>query len=381
MKMNKKRSFLVIILALALVLMMGCNSNENNNKKNDQGTETSTPGNTVNETFNYSDGLSENGFYDGVKASDLVEVQANNAMTIPADVHTVTEEGIQAVLDELLASVVTYTEVMDRAIADGDTVNIDFVGSIDGVEFDGGSTNGGGYDVIIGETNFIDDFIEQLIGHKPGEVFDIEVTFPEDYQKEDLAGKDAVFGITINFISEPVTPELTDELVAERWSESHDSVTVEELKATISKDLQLNAVKNYIQIQLSETLTVSSVPEAVRQYQIDTMRQYYTSTAARYGVSADEFVAATQGFETLEAMIEGSEEDIISNAETALIIQAVAEVNNIEVTSDNLSAYFKTFLGLSDYSQVEEIYGLPYLKNAVLQDTVLEYLAGIAVFE
>lgn len=85
-------------------------------------------------------------------------------------------------------------------VADGDTVNIDYVGSIDGVEFDGGNTNGQGTDLVIGSGSYIDDFEEQLIGAHPGDTVDVNVTFPEDYGNEDLNGKDALFKVTINGI-------------------------------------------------------------------------------------------------------------------------------------------------------------------------------------
>lgn len=83
---------------------------------------------------------------------------------------------------------------------DGDTVNIDFTGTVDGEEFDGGSTNGEGYDLVLGSNSFIDDFEEQIEGHHPGETFDVNVTFPDDYSETSLAGKDAVFETTLNGI-------------------------------------------------------------------------------------------------------------------------------------------------------------------------------------
>ena len=85
-------------------------------------------------------------------------------------------------------------------IEDGDTVNIDYVGSIDGVEFEGGNTNGNGADLVIGSHTSIDDFEEQLIGHHPGDSVDVTVTFPEDYGKDELNGKEALFKVTINGI-------------------------------------------------------------------------------------------------------------------------------------------------------------------------------------
>lgn len=92
------------------------------------------------------------------------------------------------------------TEDTSLTVADGDTVNIDYVGTVDGVEFDGGSTNGAGTDLVIGSGSYIDDFEDQLIGAHPGDEVQVEVTFPDDYGSQDLAGKDAVFAVTVNGI-------------------------------------------------------------------------------------------------------------------------------------------------------------------------------------
>lgn len=96
----------------------------------------------------------------------------------------------------------SYLTDTSLTVEDGDTVNIDYVGSIDGVEFDGGSTNGSGTDLVIGSGSYIDDFEEQLIGAHPGDTVDVTVTFPEDYGNEELNGKEALFVVTINGIYE-----------------------------------------------------------------------------------------------------------------------------------------------------------------------------------
>lgn len=95
-----------------------------------------------------------------------------------------------------------YSTDTSLTVKDGDTVNIDYVGSVDGVEFDGGSTQGMGTDLVIGSGSYIDDFEDQLIGAHPGDTVEVNVTFPEDYSASDLAGKDAVFTVTVNGIYE-----------------------------------------------------------------------------------------------------------------------------------------------------------------------------------
>ena len=96
----------------------------------------------------------------------------------------------------------SYSTDTSLTVEDGDTVNIDYVGTADGVEFDGGSTEGMGTDLVIGSGSYIDDFEEQLIGAHPGETVEVNVTFPDDYYSTDMAGKDAVFTVTINGIYE-----------------------------------------------------------------------------------------------------------------------------------------------------------------------------------
>ena len=96
----------------------------------------------------------------------------------------------------------SYSTDSSLTVEDGDTVNIDYVGSIDGVEFDGGNTQGMGTDLVIGSGSYIDDFEDQLIGAHPGDQVDVYVTFPEDYGVEELNGKEALFQVTVNGIYE-----------------------------------------------------------------------------------------------------------------------------------------------------------------------------------
>ena len=118
---------------------------------------------------------------------------------ITADVeNSVTDDSVAGSVIE--AEETTYQTDPSLTVADGDTVNIDYVGSIDGVEFAGGNTQGMGTDLVIGSGSYIDDFEEQLIGAHPGDNVTVTVTFPEDYGKENLNGKEAVFEVTVNGI-------------------------------------------------------------------------------------------------------------------------------------------------------------------------------------
>ena len=190
------------------------------------------------ENFSYSSGLDENGYWEGVKALDYVTLPENFAsLTFKRSEIEPTEEELQSEIDSLLSDHSTEKQVTDRAAADGDTVNIDYAGSVDGVAFSGGTYSG--YSLTLGSGTFVDGFEDQIVGHTPGETFDVTVTFPEGYSDSTdsegntvvLSGKKAVFSVTLNYISEKVLPELTDAWVAENYGESDDVHTVEELKA------------------------------------------------------------------------------------------------------------------------------------------------------
>ena len=126
------------------------------------------------------------------KTSDNTGSSDNTTASSSSDTGSTTDNGTEN----------SYSTDTSLTVEDGDTVNIDYVGTVDGVEFDGGSTEGMGTDLVIGSGSYIDDFEEQLIGAHPGETVEVNVTFPDDYYSTDMAGKDAVFTVTINGIYE-----------------------------------------------------------------------------------------------------------------------------------------------------------------------------------
>src|SRR5699024_9878611 len=147
-----------------------------------------------------------------------------------------------------------------RAAADGDTVNIDYTGTIDGVAFDGGSATGDS--LTLGSGRFIDNFEEQIVGHMPGETFDVTVTFPEDYGNEELNGKEAVFETTLNYIAETSLPELTDDWVTSNLNTQLGITSVEGLRSYVEGILLFEQQANEIYTQLNDQLTISEdLPE------------------------------------------------------------------------------------------------------------------------
>jgi trigger factor len=365
--MNKKKILgITLIVTLTLILAVGCSNN---------GAEDETPtGNNGGVDFSYSDNLDENGFWQGITALEYVTLPEYTGIEIPAEVHNVSD----AVIDEQLYNIThEYSEdleVYDRAIVDGDTVNIDYVGTIDGEPFEGGNTQGMGADVTIGVTQYIDDFLEQLIGREPGESFDIEVTFPDDYHQTELAGKDAVFSTTVNYIAEHSHPELTDEFVASNLQEVYGVSTVEELMDFIRENVQITTVEVYLQNYLIENSEVTDVPQMMIDYQTNAMLAYYQDYADQYQVELVDFLEMFMQIGSVDELIESTANENRENAKFHLIVQALAEEASLSVDEDDISEYFLFNMGIADYSGHVDFFGLPYIKLSVMHQAVMDHI-------
>lgn len=390
---NRKITGIVALLLAGILVMSACGVQEVTPPTETPTTEATqivseTETGNIQETvspvpaFSQSEGISDSGYWEGIKALDYVELADYEALKIPAQSVEVSDEALQTEIDNLLSNYTSDKQVTDRAVVDGDTINIDYVGSVDGVEFEGGSTQGNGADVTIGVTSYIDDFLEQLIGHTPGETFDIQVTFPDPYESNtELSGKEAVFNVTINSISETVTPELTDQFVSENLTASYGWATVDEMRSAMKEDLKTNAIYRYIQDYLVENSTVSSTPESIIAYVEKSLLAYYQGYADMYGMSLEDFLVSFMGVESADQFIASYSEENLKQANYYLIMQAIAEDLKISVSTEDVAAYFVKFMKTDDYSSYETEYGLPYLKQVVLYQTVLDNIADNAIFE
>jgi len=384
-----KKSFKVL-LPMVVILMLAftaCNndSDESNGNPNNETVNSTqnTPQNNSNyqPEFDYSQGLDENGFWAGITALNYVDLFDIMNIVVPHDVHYIPAAAIQSEVDHILMFFAGSTHIFDRAVAHGDTIDIDFVGSVDGVEFAGGSTNGMGMEVTIGVTQFIDDFLYQLIGVMPGDTINVEVTFPDDYFEPSLAGLGALFITTVNFILEPGEVELNDEFVATNLAIFEGWTTVDEMWNGIENDMRRGPLQQFIGEMLINETTVSSVPQSIITYQKNSILEEYRMGAVDSGMELEHFIHMFMGIESIDELIAIHEDDIIEQATFFLIIQAVAEEAGIRITADDLEAYFLNFSGSSDYSMFEDLFGLPYLKKIILSQHVLEFLIDNVVFE
>lgn len=368
--MNAKKIIcLLLAIAIGIGVLAGCGAAASGSAS---GSGSSSDAETA--TFDYSKGLSEDGHFEGVEASDYLTLPAYKGIVIPAEESVAKDEDVQAEIDYIAQNYTTTEEVTDRAVEDGDSLNIDYVGTVDGVEFDGGSTGGTGTNVTIGVTNYIDDFLEQLIGHKPGENFDIEVTFPDDYTNEELAGKDAIFNITINYIAVDVVPTVDDEFVATNFKEKYGFETVQDLRDDITASLVANQEQTYIWTFLDENTEFKELPESVIQFEKDLLLQDYTSSVAQYGLDLETYLSIL-GYESTDALLEENADYIETMAKQVLIALAVARAESFTTEDKDISA----FLGADDFSDFNDYYGRPFVAMNCLQSQVNDFVMENAV--
>ena len=331
--------------------------------------------------FSYSDGFDENGYLKGVTAADYVTLPDDYAdITIDAALGEVSDEDVTAFIEQnYLSSFSTTEQVTDRAAADGDTVNIDYVGTVDGVEFDGGSTQGQGTNLTLGSGAYIEGFEEQIVGHTPGETFDVNVTFPEDYTEE-LAGKDAVFETTLNYINETVLPELTDDWVAENLSEATPFTDVATLNAYAQRQVSFNNQCNDVFAALRDKATFSeTLPEEALEYYRDNFRYEIYSMAQSYGVSMND-VAQGNGYETVEDFVTAAESLLEAQLQQALLLQAVAEKSGLQCDTETLNSEFSYYAGTNLDAWVA-LYGENFNKNQLLTSMVMQNLIDQVQYE
>ncbi|MCR4567417.1 MAG: trigger factor [Pseudobutyrivibrio sp.] len=220
--------------------------------------------------------------------------------------------------------------------AKGDTTVIDFEGFIDGVAFEGGK--GENYDLELGSGSFIPGFEDQLIGHKAGEDVEVEVTFPENYQAEDLAGKAATFKCHIHEVKGKDIPKLDDEYVAD----TTEFETVEEYKASVKERLENNKKAEGRRAQEDEAIakvveaSKMEIPDAMVDYQVENMINDFANNMAQQGLSLQQYMQFT-GM-TMEAFREQVRPDALARTQSSLVLEEIVKVEKIEASDADIEA-------------------------------------------
>ena len=305
------------------------------------------------EAFDYSDGLDESGYWSGIKALDYVTLPEDfGSIALKENDLTPTEDELQQQVDNLLNQYTSSQPVTGRAAQSGDVANIDYTGTVDGVAFTGGTATG--YDLTLGSGSFIDGFEDQIIGHNVGDTFDVTVTFPDGYGDSTdaegntitLSGKEAVFSVTLNAITQSVVPTLTDEWVETNFAASDDLHTADALRQYFDSALYANNLDNAVMDYLLNNATFKEIPTQITSYYIRMFLNYHSQLATQYGMELDAYAQA-KGYADANAMLADSDAYFEHLAKQDLVFQAIAEQLDITPTQEQIdsanSSYTDTY--------------------------------------
>ena len=251
---------------------------------------------------------------------------------------TVTDQDVEDAVKRELEKDSRLVMVTDRAAQDGDTVKIDFDGSVDGVAFDGGK--GENYPLQLGSGSFIPGFEEQIVGHSAGDAFDVEVTFPEDYHAKELAGKAAVFKTVLHEIQTREVPELNDAYADDKGFDSAEAFR-EDVKQKLADAKAKSAAaanENAVIGKVVENAQIE-LPEPMIETQVEQMIDDYARRMQSQGLQLDQYMEYT-GM-TMDKLKEQFHPQAVRNLKTRLTLEKVVEAENIEVSEDAIDAEIK----------------------------------------
>ncbi|MBQ9550777.1 MAG: trigger factor [Lachnospiraceae bacterium] len=332
----KKLMITVAVMLFSLSFFTGCSKNSG---------EEAAAGITAADTAKGSEeGRNTAKSLEDADLSDLITLGEYKGLKVTLEDTTVSDDDVKAAENSALSLKKTQEPVTDRAAQEGDTVNIDYEGKKDGVPFSGGTAKG--HDLELGSHSFIDGFEDGLVGAKVGETRDLNLTFPEEYHDEALAGQDVVFTVTVNSISANIIPELTDALAKEL---DPDVSSVKEYREKLKKTLQESKNEAAKAQAYGELLTAvqdkSDIASGDRlpawlldQIKAD-QKENFEASLEMYGIDLDTYLKQ-QGM-TEEDFDETLDAYARSIAAQELVVQALANAENIKVTDEDLKAQYE----------------------------------------
>lgn len=313
---------------------------------------------------------SEKVYLEEIKAEKYVELGEYKGVAVTQAQPEVTDEERDAYINQMLCI------NPERPVIEGDTVNIDYVGTLDGVAFDGGTAQG--QDLTIGSGQFIDGFEDGLVGVNIGETVDLNLSFPEDYHATEMAGKEVVFTVTVNSIMAAEPQELTDAFVQKQDLGLH---TVDEYKQYIYDELYEQAVEVY-EMNV-ETAVVSSLvesfefkkepPQAMVDRYVDVLTENLTMQAAMYGATLEQLMMM-YGMDEATYTAEIRSQAVMS-AKQYIILQAIADAENITVSEEELNAEMEKMAEEAGYASVDDV------KSQIDVQSYKEYVMGQKVMD
>ncbi len=375
--MKNRKALLVLCLAAALAAT-GCG---NKGKDSSEATSTSSAESASSASSADSTSTSEEDttpLVDGdFELEDCITLCDYKGLKLTREVEAVTDEDVESYITSMMSpEVVTDASAV---VEEGDTVNIDYEGTKDGVAFDGGTSTG--YDLVIGSDSFIDGFEDGLIGMKAGESRDLDLTFPEDYQAEDLAGAAVVFHVTVNTISR--VPDLTDAWVVANTDGEY--TTAEEYRQNARENLETNnentALQNLRQTvwtQLEENSTFKQLPSSYVEEGQTEFENNVTQEASYYGYELEEYVE-NAGL-TMDEYNSKKEQYGRSVAKSRLLLDALVQAEKVSTEDQEYKEALDTLAESysMDADTLVDTYGQDTVEQYILTSLVLDRVIGYA---
>lgn len=318
-----------------------------------------------------------------ISLKPTIEAEGYEKLAPTYDEPTVEDAELEERLNTLLDSNAPFKKLTEeRAIENNDQATFDFVGTVDGVEFDGGKAEG--FELVIGSGQFIPGFEEQMVGMNKGETKDITVTFPAEYQAADLAGKESVFTVTLHEIKAKASAELDDEMVKKLipGDESATADTVKEKVLTQIKSEKVSKIYNEtLKPQLIEALVAEynfDLPQNIVEQEID---QQINNKAKE--MSEEELATYKDNNEKIDELRDSVREDAVRSVKATFLVDALAKKENIVINDQEVSQtiYYEAMMSGQDPQQVIEYYQennlLPAVKMGMIEDKLFAKIIGI----
>ena len=291
----------------------------------------------------------------------------------------VTDAQVEAELNQIAENVASVENVEDRAAQMGDIANINFLGTVDGIAFEGGAAEN--FDLTLGSGQFIPGFEEQVVGMNVGEDKDVNVTFPADYNAEELAGKAAVFAVKLNKLSVKNVPAIDDELA----KDASEFDTLEELKADIREKKLADAQKNIdrtFENAVVEAVTANAtveVPNALVEVELDNQMNDFGYRLQMSGMSMEQYAQMMGG--DLNTMRQAFKPVAEKQAKSSLVITKVAEVEGISVSDEELEAEYAEMAKSYELEleKVKEMVPAEEIKENMMTRKTVKFLVDNAV--
>ena len=371
----KKRAIMISMLLVMALSVTGCSQKTATKDKDTKAEETAKTDDAKETESDNTEDTSEDTpttaeLMAGIDVEKCVTLGDYKGVTVEKTIQSVTDEDVQNEIDNALAN---YPVEVDQAAKEGDTVNIDYVGKIDGEEFDGGSDQGA--DLKLGSGKFIDGFEDGLIGAKKGETRTLNLTFPEDYT-QDLAGKAVEFTVTVNAVKEPLS-EPTDQWVADNI-EGYDNIA--DYKAGIRSEQEEsneqtaeNQVRYAAWTQVIDNCTINEYPETLVEVGKKLYEQQVETYAKYAGMELDAYIESS-GL-TQEEYQSNMEEYGKNVAAQALVCQAICDKEGFAIGDDDYQKALQDML--TEYGCTEEELIQTYGQDNVEQSIMLNRVSNL----